>query len=131
MTIDRRVHVVVVDDRPDRRQVLIGTLRCGDMADADVSEVDGPALASAVVRSNPVDAVLVEIGVPGAIDLIAEVRQLDAAMVILVCSFNTDPKVRERALAAGATAYLTKPVSARQLHRAITGASGTAGGETP
>jgi CheY-like chemotaxis protein len=130
VTVDGRAHVVVMDDRPDRRRVLTGTLRSGALADADVSEVDGPALALAVVRSHRVDAVLVEIAVPGSIDLIADVRRFDAAMVILVCSFSSDPKIRERAVAAGATAYLAKPVSARQLHRAIAGASGTARAET-
>jgi CheY-like chemotaxis protein len=126
LTTGGRVHVVVVDDRPDRRRVLTATLRSGALAEADVTEVDEAALALALVRSRPVDAVLVEIGLPGSLDLIAEVRRLDAAMVILVCSFTTDPKTRELAAAAGATAYLAKPVSARQLHRAIVGASASA-----
>jgi DNA-binding response OmpR family regulator len=114
-------HVVVVDDRVDRRRVLSATLRSGVLADLEISEVDGAALALAVVRGRHVDAVLVEISVPGSIGLITAIRRCAAEMVILVCSFQTDPVTRGRALDAGATAYLTKPIGARQLQRAVIG----------
>jgi DNA-binding response OmpR family regulator len=116
-------HVVVVDDRADRRRVLTATLRSGTLADVEVSEVDRAAVALAVVRGRHVDAVLVEISLPGSIGLITAIRRFAAEMVILVCSFQTDPVTRRRALDAGATAYLTKPIGARQLQRAVAGAS--------
>jgi DNA-binding response OmpR family regulator len=120
---DAPTHVVVADDRVDRRRVLTATLCSGTSAHVEVSEVDGAALALAVVRGRHVDAVLVEISLPGSIGLIAAVRRFAAEMVILVCSFQTDPVTRKRALDAGATAYLTKPFGARQLQRAVAGAS--------
>jgi DNA-binding response OmpR family regulator len=114
-------HVVVVDDRVDRRRVLSATLRSGARADVEISEVDVAAVAMAVVRGRHVDAVLVEISLPGAIGLIRSIRGFAAEMVILVCSFAADPVTRGHALDAGATAYLTKPFGARELQRAITG----------
>jgi DNA-binding response OmpR family regulator len=116
-------HVVVVDDRPDRRKVLTATLRSGGFEDIDVSEVDGAALALAVVRGRPVDAVLVEISVPGSIGLITALRRQQPDLVILVCSFQTDPVTRSRAMDAGATDYLAKPIGSRQLQRAVLGGS--------
>ena len=116
-------HIVVVDDRVDRRGVLTATLRSGTMVDAEISEADGAALALSVVRGRRVDAVLVEISVPGSLGLITAIRRLSPEMVILVCSFQTDPLTRASALDAGATAYLTKPIGARQLQRAVTGES--------
>jgi DNA-binding response OmpR family regulator len=114
-------HVVVVDDRPDRRRVLTATLRSGGFEDVDVSEVDGAALALAVVRGRPVDAVLIEISVPGSIGLITAMRRHQPELVILVCSFQTDPVTRGRAMDAGATDYLAKPIGSRQLQRAVLG----------
>jgi DNA-binding response OmpR family regulator len=114
-------HVVVVDDRADRRRVLSATLRSGAWTDAEVSEVDVADVAMAVVRGRHVDAVLVEISLPGAIGLIRSIRGYDPEMVILVCSFATDAVTRGEALDAGATAYLTKPIGARQLQRAVRG----------
>jgi CheY-like chemotaxis protein len=118
-----RPHVVVVDDRPDRRRVLTATLRSGGFEDVDVSEVDGAAVALAVIRGRAVDAVLVEISVPGSIGLITAMRRHVPDLVILVCSFQTDPVTRGRAIDAGATEYLAKPIGSRQLQRAILGGS--------
>jgi CheY-like chemotaxis protein len=109
--------VLLVDDRPERRSVIRALTETRVGAGTVVAEAATAAAALAAVRAGTVDAAVVEIHMPIPVGLavIAALRAEQPALVIVVCSFHAGPAARHEALAAGADAYLTKPVSPRDL----------------
>jgi DNA-binding response OmpR family regulator len=108
--------ILLVDDDQDLLLVLSGALRrCGyDVATA----LDAVAAMSAAVRLRP-QAIVLDMGLPGG-DGSTTMRRLHAlpqlAGVPVIIMSGRDPALyRDAALAAGAAAYLTKPVPADEL----------------
>jgi DNA-binding NarL/FixJ family response regulator len=77
--------------------------------------------------------VVVEIQMPLASGLatIAALRADYPGLRIVVCTFHGDSSTREQAAAAGADAYLLKPVNARDLRRALQSFPGPADAVMP
>ncbi len=107
------VHVLVVDDEVDARELLRSLLQsCG----AKVSTAADAAAAYASLRAERPDVLVSDIGMPeeDGLALMARVRKLDpdhggATPSVALTAFAR-PEDRARALAAGFTAFLTKPV---------------------
>lgn len=93
----------------------------GDNAGMVVAQADSAAAAAAAADRYDPDVVLLEIQMPVGAGLatIAGLRAAHPSLVIVVCTFHADPSTRRQALVAGANAYLSKPVSARELHVAL------------
>jgi DNA-binding NarL/FixJ family response regulator len=74
-----------------------------------------------MVEQHHADLAVVELPLPVAegVATIAELRQRFPDLAIVVISFNTDAAVKEEATAAGADAYLVKPVNARDVVAAM------------
>ena len=107
--------VLVVDDDEAIRRVVRAVLEADGF---DVVEAaDGPAallLMDAIMGKGP-DAVVLDIMMPG-IDGIEVCRRIDHDKTkVIMLSARDDADTRERAAAAGADAYLTKPFSAIEL----------------
>jgi DNA-binding NarL/FixJ family response regulator len=117
------IGVVLVDARPDRRAVLRTVIDYSDVAATVLAEVDSPADAVNAVEQHAADLVIIDFQPPlqDGLDAVSVLRARFPALVILVCSFNADPEIRQSALAEGADAYLLKPVSARQVMAAMRG----------
>jgi CheY-like chemotaxis protein len=109
--------VVVADDEAEIRAILADFLGLYGFAVAEAT--DGLQLLAQVERSRPV-AVIVDVNMP-RLDGLAAVRQLRAAhpslRIIVVTGSAED--ARERALAAGATAALAKPLPLADLLPAL------------
>lgn len=75
----------------------------------------GEALAS--LADAPADVMLCDVGLPdmGAPELVTAARQAVPEMVVLMFSGWHDPRVADRLIAAGASAYVTKPLPLREL----------------
>jgi len=112
------LHVLVVDDDPDTREML-GELfeRCK----ANVTAVSSAAEALAAVRKRVPDLLLSDIGMPGedGFSLISKVRALprDAGGAVPAVALTAYARVedRARALHAGFDNHLTKPVEPVEL----------------
>ena len=117
--------VVLVDARPDRRAVMRQMFQHSGGVATVVGEADGAADATAAVEQQAADLVVIDIqpDVQAGLDVVAALDVRFPDLTILVCSFNTDGAVRQRALDAGADAYLVKPVSARDVIAAFGGIS--------
>lgn len=93
------------------------------------------AEALALIRAERPDIVLLDIQMPeiDGLDVIRQVREdaTLAAMPIIAVTALAMPGDRERVLAAGATAYLAKPVGFRCLSAAIAAALAGAESESP
>ncbi|MFA9439945.1 ATP-binding protein [Uliginosibacterium sp. sgz301328] len=109
------LHVIVVEDHPISRDLLIDQLAligCTAAAfkDAEDALAALPALAA--------DAVLTDVGLPGmtGFELVQRIRAQGLAMPIIGMSANALSSDIERAMAAGMDAYLVKPVLLGALH---------------
>jgi signal transduction histidine kinase len=120
--VTRRLRALVVDDAADLRELVADLLR---MKGHDVQTVeDGPS-ALAMVRSEPPDVALIDIGLP-QMDGYEVARRLRAELppdrlrLIAMTGYGqaTD---RAHSLEAGFDAHIVKPASAETIMRAIHG----------
>ncbi|HET9690169.1 MAG TPA: response regulator [Acidimicrobiales bacterium] len=113
--------VLLVDGRAERRGVVRMIVETGEHAGEVVAEASTAEEAVAKVDRLHIDAAVVEIQMPvtAGLEVIAALRADHPRLVIVVCSFHGDATTRAQAAAAGANAYLTKPVSGRQLQAAL------------
>ncbi|MEY2566254.1 MAG: hypothetical protein QOE35_783 [Actinomycetota bacterium] len=115
----RRRIVLVVDDDEAIRTVVRSVLEADGFE--VVEAADGPAallLLNAILGRGP-DAVVLDVMMPG-IDGIEVCEKIDHTKVkVIMLSARDDAETKERASAAGADAYLTKPFSAVELLDAV------------
>ena len=112
--------VLLVDDRSERRSVVrlvMGTVPPEGRTSVEVTEASDTSGAVTAANRNALDAAVIEIQMAGGVGLetIEALRAAHPEVVIVVCSFRTDREMQARSLRAGADAYLTKPVSRREL----------------
>jgi DNA-binding NarL/FixJ family response regulator len=113
--------VVLVDVRAERRQLMRHVVESGETGALVVAEADSESAALLVVEQQHADAVVLDIQMPvqQGLETIAALRNRFSRLAIVVCSFHLDSGTRELALAQGADVYLAKPISPRELNRAI------------
>ncbi|MGB0128655.1 MAG: response regulator, partial [Rhodocyclaceae bacterium] len=105
--------VLVVDDEPQLRRLLRGTLVAEGFR---VIEADTARRALIEAASHKPDLVLLDLGLPDADgqSVVAGIRQW-SAMPIVVLSARTDERQKIVALDAGADDYVTKPFTVGEL----------------
>lgn len=113
--------ILIVDDQAETRRLV----RWG-LSDAGFSlhEAANAGGALQLARALHPDLVILDVVLPGGTDGVALCQQLrsDAelpGLQVLILSANTHPKDRQRALDAGANAYLCKPFSPAELNRQV------------
>ena len=123
MTVDPggvRTRVVLVVDDDDAIRTVVRSVLEADGFEV-VEAADGPAallLLNAILGRGP-DAVVLDIMMPG-IDGIEVCEKIDHDKVkVIMLSARDDAETKERAMAAGADAYLPKPFSAIELLDAV------------
>jgi len=112
--------VLLVDDD---NIVLLGTgVRLKSMGYTVYTAKDAVSAVSAVVRNHP-DVIVLDVSLPaGDGFLVAERLQKlvgSAATPIIFITASVNPRLRERAMALGASAFLQKPFDATRLADSI------------
>jgi DNA-binding response OmpR family regulator len=110
---DRVTKVLVVDDDPTVREVVVSYLKA---AHHEVVEAEDGESVAAIVRDTPVDLVVLDLMLPG-IDGLEVCRRLRAASdvpVIMLTALGSETD-RVVGLERGADDYVTKPFSPREL----------------
>jgi PAS domain S-box-containing protein len=116
------LHVLVVDDDVDTLEAVRQLL---EQAGARVSTASSASEAFQAFTGEPPDVLLSDIGMPGedGISLIRRVRDLDPGrggqVPAAALTAYTQPADRDRALGAGYSAFLAKPVDPRELAAAV------------
>jgi DNA-binding response OmpR family regulator len=117
--------VLIVDDEPMARTLLrLMLVRAG----FHVSEAENGFDALDKIESNRPDLMLLDVMMPGmdGFTVCREVRarQVTAELPIIMLSAKTDIDSINKGLLAGATKYLTKPISPEELTRHVKDALG-------
>jgi two-component system, NarL family, invasion response regulator UvrY len=112
--------VLLVDDHPvvrrGIRQILIDGLKV-----VSVGEAGDVRTALASIRSDVWDVIVLDITLPGesGLDLLKMVHREKPMLPVLILSMHPASQFARRALAAGASGYLTKDSAPTDLVRAI------------
>jgi DNA-binding NarL/FixJ family response regulator len=114
------IRILLVDDHPVVRHGIRQILLDG-MKDVIIGEASDVPTASARIRSDAWDVIVLDLTMPGAsgLDLVKEIRRDRPSLPILVLSMHPAAQFARRVLAAGAAGYLTKDSAATQLVDAI------------
>jgi CheY-like chemotaxis protein len=115
------LRVMLVDARPERRELIRHLVEGTGLAEPDVGEADSGEEAVALLDRADRDVAVVEIQMPVSrgLEAIAALRHRSSALRIVVCSFRNDPATKELALDGGADLYLDKPVSSESFTRVL------------
>jgi CheY-like chemotaxis protein len=116
------VHVLIVDDEPDVRELMVAAL---EQSGATVTSVGSAVDALAVLTNADVDVLLADIAMPGqdGYDLIRATRALPSvrarripAAAVTACARDDE---RQRVLAAGFQRHLAKPIQLDALLQTV------------
>jgi DNA-binding NarL/FixJ family response regulator len=116
------MNILVVEDHPIVREVLAAVASYA-LRGSRVIAVGDLESALDAARTTPMDAVLLDLGLPGCrgVDSVKRFKQAFAGVVIVVVSSNEDSQVIAEALEAGASGYLPKGLTPAGLAKALTG----------
>jgi CheY-like chemotaxis protein len=119
----RTMHVLVVEDQDAIRRMIEALMTARGHTVTVAS--NGPRALEAALASRP-DVVLLDVNLPGGLDGLEVCRRLQAdpataGVTIIMISAMDDTETRDRALAAGAVAYYTKPFSPTALLKSLDG----------
>jgi two-component system chemotaxis response regulator CheY len=108
---------LVVEDSPTMRQLIVFALR--RIRGLEVLEADDGVDALRKLASGKLDIILTDINMPimDGLKLVRRVRSDEALKHIPIIIITTEgaEEDRQRALALGANAYITKPIQAPQV----------------
>ena len=109
--------VLVVEDSPTMRQLIVYALK--RLADVRIVEAQDGLDALKKLASDKFDIILSDINMPNldGLKLVQRIRAVEATKAIPIVMITTEGATedRQRALALGATAYITKPIQAPQV----------------
>ena len=110
------MHILVVEDHGPMRAALVDLLRTV-YPSSDIAQAGSAACARQLARRHAPRLVLLDVGLPDAngIDLIPELRASGSPCIVVVVSQHSARAYVERALAAGASAYVAKDRVQRDL----------------
>jgi two-component system invasion response regulator UvrY len=114
------IRILLVDDHPvvryGIRQIVLDGLKS-----VSIGEASDAVHAMANIRSETWDVVVLDVTLPGAsgLDVLKEIRRDYPDLPVLVLSMHPAAQFARRALAAGASGYLTKDSAPTELVTAI------------
>jgi two-component system alkaline phosphatase synthesis response regulator PhoP len=119
MTGDQKI-VLVIEDEEETADMLAEMLKVSGYA---VVSSDHSQNAIEIIKEQPLNAIVLDIMLPGisGLEVLRFVRQTPqfTEIPVVVVSAKALPKDIKAGFEAGATAYLTKPVSYNDLKQAV------------
>lgn len=114
------IRLMIVDDHGLMREGLKQLFE-GEVDIVVSAEAGSGDEALRILQHEVVDLVLLDISIPGihGVELIAKIKELPNAPQILVLSMHNEPQIAKRKLKAGASGYITKDSSPKDLLEAI------------
>jgi CheY-like chemotaxis protein len=117
MSISR---VLIVDDQHETRQVLRAALATLPSR-LEIVDVPSGEEAMLIISAQPFDLLVTDIRLAGisGLELMAQVRQRNPEVKIILVTGTTDVELREKLAKVGAEAYFFKPIEMAEFLRAI------------
>ena len=114
------IRILLVDDHPVVRQGIRQILVDG-LKSVSIGEASDVPTASARIRTDAWDLVVLDLTLPGAsgLDLLKEIKRERPTLPVLVLSMHPASQFARRVLGAGAWGYLTKDSAATELVNAV------------
>jgi two-component system chemotaxis response regulator CheY len=113
------VDVMIVDDSPAVRKILLRVLKQAEIPVGQVHEAGDGLEALEILKQFPVQLILCDIKMPkmDGIELLKCIRAMEHLQSVPVIMVTTDASQAQvmRALESGATGYVKKPFTADQL----------------
>ncbi len=117
MTDDRKLNALVVEDSPPMRKMIVFAL--SRVRELSVVEADDGVDALRRIASTKFDIIITDINMPilDGLKLVKRLRADEAYRTVPIIIITTEgaEEDRQRALALGANAYITKPIQAPQV----------------
>jgi len=112
------LRILIVDDEPPIRRFLRTALAAQDYR---VEEAGDGEAALDFLKRNPVDLVILDLGLPGmgGLDVIRHLRQEGSTTPIVILSSRDDEAGKVAALDLGADDYVSKPFGVEELSARI------------
>ena len=112
------LRILIVDDEPPIRRFLRTTLSAQDYR---VEEAGDGESALDFLKRNPVDLIVLDLGLPGmdGLEVVKKLRGQGAATPIIILSSRDDEAGKVAALDAGADDYVAKPFGMEELSARI------------
>jgi two-component system chemotaxis response regulator CheY len=112
-----RLNALVVEDSPPMRKMIVFAL--SRVRELDVVEADDGVDALRRIASKKFDIIITDINMPilDGLKLVKRLRADEAYKDVPIVIITTEgaEEDRQRALALGANAYITKPIQAQQV----------------
>jgi len=114
------LQVLIADDHEVVRRGMVNLLR-EEYDEIDISEASNGREVVEYLASSKTDLILLDILMPdtNVVDLLAEIRQRDAIVPILILTAASETEFAVRTLKAGANGYITKRHASDQLIAAV------------
>ena len=113
----RRLNALVVEDSPPMRKMIVFAL--SRIRELSVTEADDGVDALRRLSGTKFDIIITDINMPilDGLKLVKRLRADEAYQVVPIIIITTEGAAedRQRALALGANAYITKPIQAPQV----------------
>ena len=121
--INHRLRVAVVDDDESVRRALKRLLRASNL-EADIF-ASGQEFLNSLTAQRP-DCLILDLHMPGmnGLEVQRVLARMSAHLPVVVITGHDEPQTRTQCLAAGAVAYLCKPLDDKTLLEAIGRAAG-------
>lgn len=115
------LRIILVDDHPIVRRGLRDVL-AETFADAVIHAVGSGREALMLVRSHDWHAMVLDLSLPdgSGLEVLKRVRHLQPRLPVLILSMHSAEQFARRAIAAGASGYLTKETADAELVTAVT-----------
>ena len=110
--------VLVVDDEPEVRQVLLEFLSSRGY---DVTAASGGVEALAFVESEKPDLVLLDVAMPDmdGVETLRRIVAIDPSLAVIMVTANANIGITSKLLALGAVDYVPKPFDLDYLDQAV------------
>ena len=114
------IRVLIADDHELVREGLSRVLKRAGGIEV-VAVADDAAGAIAAVREHPVDAIIMDLNMPGrsGIDAIAPLQAIRPGLPVLILSFNDDSDIGVRVMRAGGAGFVSKQSAAEEAVDAL------------
>ena len=114
------IKILLADDHCVMREGIINSL-ASNFPDAEYSQASNAAEVLHFIHQNKYDLLILDISLPGrnGLDVLKEVKQRYPETPVIIFSMYPEDQFAVRSIRDGASAYLTKDISSRELANAI------------